>query len=90
MELLLLLGLCAPNIGLAMFTFLVVARPERALVQAAWVSGLSQELRQGDLTAEEEVRLEGVARRLGVGLLGLLLIWSFATGVLMTRLRLGI
>jgi hypothetical protein len=82
-------GLALANVGLAMFAFVVLARPERALTHAAWLAGLSQELLDGELTAEEEMRLEGMARRIGPVLVVVLVAFSFVTGALMTRLRLG-
>lgn len=70
------------NLFLALFTFVLIARPEKLLGILAMVAGVREEWRLGYLMESEREKLLHLGRSLGFPALLLLFAWSFFCGVM--------
>ena len=70
------------NLFLALFTFVLIARPEKLLGLLALVAGVREEWRLGYLMESDREKLLHLGRSLGFPALLLLFSWSFFCGVM--------
>jgi hypothetical protein len=82
----LIIALGVSNLFLALFTFVLLARPEKLLGLLALAAGVREEWRLGYLMESERKRLIHLGRSLGIPLLLFLFTWSFLCGVLIRLL----
>ena len=74
------------NLSLALFTFVLLARPEKLLGLLAMVAGVREEWRLGYLMESDREKLLHLGRSLGIPILFLLFTWSFLCGVMIRLL----
>ena len=79
-------GLGVSNLLLALFIFVLLARPEKLLGVLARVAGVREEWRRGYLMEADRERLLHLGRSLGFPALLLLFTWSFFCGVMIRAL----
>ena len=82
MNSLLVVSLGVSSLFLALFTFVLIARPEKLIGILAMIAGVREEWRLGYLMEAERDRLIHLGRSLGFPALLLLFAWSFFCGVM--------